>query len=54
MYETGKITGKGAEMLIPKDELEFLEKYGDEIYKMDRQDFLMAQIDLDPIESNYS
>lgn len=30
------------------------DKYNKDIYKMTRQDFLMSQIDLEPIESNYS
>lgn len=65
MYETGKIKeSKGqhlAEILSQhggKDDVEFkqelMRKYSKDIYKMSRQDFLMSQIDLDPIESNYS
>jgi hypothetical protein len=33
---------------------ELIRKYDADIYKMSRADFLMSQIDLDPIESNYS
>lgn len=37
-----------------EEEEELLKKYDAEIYKMSRAEFLMSQIDLDPIESNYS
>tara|TARA_B110000285_G_C15071362_1_gene588159 strand:+ start:352 stop:510 length:159 start_codon:yes stop_codon:yes gene_type:complete len=33
---------------------DLLKKYDADIYKMSRAQFLMSQIDLDPIESNYS
>ena len=29
-------------------------KYDGDVYKMSRAEFIMSQIDLDPIESNYS
>lgn len=39
-------SGEGDEDLI--------KKYDSDMYKMSRAEFLMSQIDLDPIESNYS
>ena len=37
-----------------KEEEDLANKYDKDIYKMSRADFLMSQIDLEPIESNYS
>ena len=64
LYESGKLQGQPKEiqevMVINpkspdglKDE-DIEKKYDHDIYKMSRADFLMSQIDLDPIESNYS
>tara|TARA_B110000285_G_C15122787_1_gene618214 strand:- start:1272 stop:1448 length:177 start_codon:yes stop_codon:yes gene_type:complete len=58
MYETGKIIGTKA----PQMTTEVLQvhkdgdkpQYDSDIYKMSRAEFIMSQIDLDPIESNYS
>lgn len=63
MYESGKkqiqevmfISGSPTKRLNKDlDEEDLLKKYDADIYKMSRADFLMSQIDLDPIESNYS
>jgi hypothetical protein len=56
MYESGRsphtqiVTFDGN---LPNDE-ELIKKYDKDIYKMSRAEFLMSQIDLDPIQSNYS
>ena len=36
------------------EEEDLFKKYDADMYKMSRAEFLMSQIDLDPIESNYS
>lgn len=61
MYETGKIQGVKSpsvqEVMVigqENDDEELIKKYEAEMYKMSRAEFLMSQIDLDPIESNYS
>lgn len=37
-----------------EEEEDLIKKYDADMYKMSRAEFLMSQIDLDPIESNYS
>lgn len=61
MYETGKIQGVKSpsvqEVMVigqEHDDEELIKKYDADMYKMSRAEFLMSQIDLDPIESNYS
>ena len=61
MYETGKIQGVKSpsvqEVMVigqENDDEELIKKYDADVYKMSRAEFLMSQIDLDPIESNYS
>ena len=52
MYETGKIKGsKGGDLaeVMTFQDPEALQKF-----KLSKQDYLMSQIDLDPIESHYS
>jgi hypothetical protein len=49
---------RGASSYRSKNEDEndedIIKKYEADIYKMTRAEFLMSQIDLDPIESHYS
>jgi hypothetical protein len=49
---------RGASSFRSKNEDEndedIIKKYEADIYKMTRAEFLMSQIDLDPIESHYS
>ena len=66
MYETGKIQNAKSpfvqEVMVighenakeREGEEDPYKKYDADMYKMSRAEFLMAQIDLDPIESNYS
>ena len=56
MYEAGKSPNTQIMSFngdIPTEE-DLIQKYDQDIYKMSRADFLMSQIDLDPIQSNYS
>ena len=56
MYESGKppktqVLQFNADLPVDDD---LIQKYDKDIYKMSRAEFLMSQIDLDPIQSNYS
>ena len=38
----------------PEGDEDIVQKYESDVYKMTRAEFLMSQIDLDPIESHHS
>lgn len=44
----------GSEAKVAEGDEDIVQKYESDVYKMTRAEFLMSQIDLDPIESHHS